>query len=81
MTTRSNRPVPPVVVCGTSGSAGTTTVAVPLAVLTQTGHPGGHSVLVDFDSGAFDVLGQPPYMLPGRATAHRGPIGANCGGS
>ena len=81
MTTRSNSPVPPVVVCSTSGFAGTTTVAVPLAVLTQAGHPGGHSVLVDFDCRAFAVLGQPSYILPGRATAHRSPIGADCGGS
>ena len=81
MTTRSNRPVPTAVVCGTSGGAGTTTVAVPLAVLTQADHVGGHSVLVVFVSGAFDVLGQPPYKPPGLAAARRSPIGANCGGS
>ena len=65
MTTRSNRPVPTAVVCGTSGGAGTTTVAVPLAVLTQAGHVGSHGVLVDFDSGVFDVLGQPPLQAAG----------------
>ena len=34
-----------------AGDSGTATVAVPLAVLTQAGHPGGHAALVDFDCG------------------------------
>lgn len=66
---------------GTTGDAGTATVAVPLVVLTQAGHPGGHAVLVDFDAQAFDALGQPPYMSPGCTAAHRSPIGADCGGN
>ena len=61
MTTRSNGPVPTVVVYGASGGVGTTTVAAAMAMLTQAGHDRGHTVLVDFDSRAFDVLGQPPY--------------------
>lgn len=73
MTTRSNRPVPTVVVYGASGGVGTTTVAAAMAMLTQAGHAGGHTVLVDFDYRAFDVFGQPPYSdisEPG-ATHHR----------
>ena len=69
------------VVCGTPGGVRTTTTAVSLAVLTQPGHPRGHSVLVDFDSQAFDASGQPPYKPPGRTAAHRSPTGADCGGS
>ena len=45
-----------------------------MAMLTQAGHDRGHTVLVDFDSRAFDVLGQPPYSdisEPG-ATHHLG---------
>lgn len=61
MTAGSNRPVPTVVVYGASGGVGTTTVAAAMAMLTQAGHGAGHTVLVDFDSRAFDVLGQPPY--------------------
>ena len=81
MTTRSNRPVPAAVVYGASGGAGTTTVVVPLVVLTQPGHVGGHRVLVDFGSGAFDVLGRPPYKPPAQTGAHRSPVGADCGRS
>ena len=69
------------VVYGACGGAGTTTAAVPLAVLTQPGRPGGHSVLVDFDARAFDVLGQSRYKPPGRTAAHPSPAGADCGGS
>lgn len=74
MTTRSNRPVPVVVVYGASGGVGTTTVAAAMAMLAQAGHGAGHTVLVDFDSRAFDVLGQPPYsdMSEPGATHHRG---------
>ena len=61
MTTRSNGPVPTVVVYGASGGVGTTTVAAAMAMLTQAGHDRGHTVLVDFDSRAFDVFGEPPY--------------------
>lgn len=74
MATRSNRPVPTVVVYGASGGVGTTTVAAAMAMLTQAGHDRGHTVLVDFDSRAFDVLGEPPYSdisEPG-ATHHLG---------
>ena len=74
MATRSNGPVPTVVVYGASGGVGTTTVAAAMAMLTQASHDGGHTVLVDFDSRAFDVLGEPPYSdisEPG-ATHHVG---------
>lgn len=70
MTTRSPRRVPTVVVYGASGGVGTTTVAAALAMLTQAGHASGHTVLVDVDGRAFDVLGRPPYT-PG-ATHHCG---------
>ena len=61
MNTRPHRPGHTVVVYGASGGVGTTTVAAALAMLTQAGHASGHTVLVDFDSRAFDTLGQPPY--------------------
>ena len=51
MTTRSHRPVPTMMVRSSAGDSSTTTVAVPLAVLTQAGYPRGHTVLVDFDCG------------------------------
>ena len=51
MTTRSHRPVPTMVGRSSAGDSGTATVAVPLAVPTQAGHPGGHPVLVDVDCG------------------------------
>lgn len=69
MTTRSSRSVPAVVVHGTCGGAGTTTVAVPLATLARA----GHSALIDCDSGALNVLGQPPDK-PGWAAGRRGAI-------
>lgn len=59
MTTRSNRPSPTARACAISGGAGTTTVAVPLTVPTHS-HLRGHRVMVDFDSRALDVMGQPP---------------------
>ena len=62
---------------GTSGGAVTTIIAVPLAVPTQTGHPGGHSALVDFNFGAFDILGQPPHKPPRRAAEQPSPIDAD----
>ena len=68
------------VVHGTCGGVGTTTVAMSLAILTQACHPSRHALLVDFDSQAFDVLGQSPYKKPGCA-AHRSPIGPKCGRS
>ena len=74
MATGLNRPIPTVVVYGASGGVGTTTVAAAMAMLTQAGHDRGHTVLVDFDSRAFDVFGQPPYgdiSQPG-ATHHLG---------
>lgn len=61
MNTRPHRPGHTVVVYGASGGVGTTTVAAALAMLTQAGYASGHTVLVDFDSRAFDTLGQPPY--------------------
>ena len=80
MTTRSNRPVPTARACAISGGAGTTTVAVPLTVSTHS-HLSGHRVLVDFDSRALDVMGQPPYNPPRRVAAHRSYSGADRGGS
>lgn len=80
MTTRSNRPVPAAVVWGTSGGAGTTGLAVPLAALTQP-TPRGYRVLVGLDSRVFDVLDRPPCELPGLAVARRSPVGADCRGS
>ena len=50
-----------VVVYGASGGVGTSTVAAALAMVTQAGHIGGHTVLVDFDSRGYDVLGAPAY--------------------
>ena len=74
MTTRASGPIPTVVVYGASGGVGTTTVAAAMAMLTQAGHDRGHTVLVDFDSRAFDVFGQPPYsdMSEPGATHHLG---------
>ena len=80
MTTKSSRPVP-TAVWGTWAGAGTACVAALLGTLTQAGHAGDRDVLVDLDSGAFDVLGQPPYKPPRPVTAHRSPIGVDCGGS
>ena len=74
MTTRPHRLVPTAVALGTSGGAGTTTIAVPLAVPTQPRHPVGRSALVDFDSGAFNILGQPPHRPPRRAIEQPSPI-------
>ena len=76
MTTRSSRSVPAAVVYGTSGGAGTNTVAVPLATLARDGHGG----LVDCDSGAFEVLGQ-SLDKPGWAAGCRSAIGGECAGS
>lgn len=74
MTLRSPHTAPIVVVYSASGGVGTTTVAAALAMVTQVGHPGGHTVLVDVDGRAFDVLGRPPYSeLSGPdAIHHRG---------
>lgn len=81
MTARSTHPVRTMVVYSACGGAGPTTAAVPLAVLTQPGHPRGHSVLVDFDSGSFEVSGQPRYKPRRRTAAHRSPAGTDFGGS
>lgn len=80
MTTRSNHPVPTARACAISGGAGNTTVAVPLTVSTHS-PLGGHRVLVDFDSRALDVMGQPPYNPPRRVAAHRSHRGADREGS
>ncbi|MDE0516290.1 MAG: hypothetical protein OXH43_08140 [Acidimicrobiaceae bacterium] len=80
MTTRSNRPVLTARACAISGGAGTTTVAVPLTVPTQN-HLSGHRVMVDFDSRALDVMGQPPNNPPRRVAAHRSHRGADREGS
>ena len=80
MTTRSNRPVPTARTCTISGGTSTATVAVPLTVSTHS-HLSGHRVLVDFDSRALDVMGQPPYNPQRRVTAHRSHSGADCRGS
>ena len=76
MTTGTRCSVLAAVVCGTLGGAGTNTVAVPLVTLTQAGHGG----VVDCDSGAFDVLGQPPDK-PGWVNGRRSGIGGGCAGS
>ena len=81
MTTRSNRPAPTAVVCGTWAGADTTCVAALLGTLTRPGRARGRGVLVDVDPGAFDVLGQPPYEPPRPVAAHRRPIGVDCGES
>ncbi len=80
MTTRSNCPVPTARVCAICGGAGTTTVAVPLTVPTHS-RLSGHRVLVDFDSRALDVMGQPPNNPPRRVAAHRSHSGADREGS
>ena len=79
MTTRSNRPVPAARAYAILGGAGTTTVAVPLTVSTHS-PLSGHRVLVDFDSRALGVLGQPPYNPPRRVAAHRSHRGDDRGG-
>lgn len=66
MTTRSCSSVPAAAVYGTSGGAANT-VAVPLATLARA----SHSALVDYGSGAFDVL--EPLDKPGRPAARRSP--------
>lgn len=76
MTTRSNRPVPTARVCAISGRAGTTTVAAPPTVPTHS-HLSGPHVMVDFDSRALDVMGQPPNNPPRRVAAHRSHSGAD----
>ena len=81
MTTKSNRPVSTAVVCGTWAGAGTMCVAALLGTLTQAGHAGDRGVLVDLDSGALDVLGQPPYKPRRPVAAYRRPLGVDCGGS
>ena len=73
MTTSSKGPVRTVVVYGASGGVGTTTVAAAMAMLTQAGHDRGHTVLVDFDSRAFDVFGQPPYSDISQPGSHPSP--------
>ena len=80
MTTRSNRPVPTARTCAISGGTSTTTVAVPLIVSTHSALS-GHRVLVDFDSRALDVMGQPPYNPPRRVAAHQSHRRADRGGS
>ena len=80
MTTRSSRSAPTAVVWGTWAGAGTMCVAALLGTLTQAGHAGDRGVLVDFDSGVFDVLGQPPYESPRPVAAYRSLIGVDCGG-
>ena len=80
MTTRSNRPAPTTVVCGTWAGTRTMCVAALLGTLSQAGHAGDRGVLVDVDSGAFDVLGQPLYKPPRPVTACRSPSGVDCGG-
>ena len=79
MTTKSSRSVP-TAVRGAWAGAGTACVAAPLETLAQAGHAGDRGVLIDFDSGAFDVLGQPPYKAPRPVAAHRSQIGVHCGG-
>ena len=71
MTTRSSRSVPAAVVCGTT---------VGLAALVRAGHDGSDVGVVDCDSGAFEVLGQPPDK-PGWAVGRRGAIDGDCVGS
>ncbi len=76
MTTRSNRPVPTAVAWGTPGGTSTPTVAVAEALWSYPGCVGGHIVLVDFDSRAFDALGPPLCEPQLRVAARRSPIGA-----
>ena len=80
MTTRSSRSVPAAVVYGTAGDAGAATVAVRLATLARAGHDGSDVGVVDYDSGAFEVLGQPPDK-PGWAAGRRSEIDGDCVGS
>ena len=70
MTTRSSRSVPAAVVCGT----------VRLATLARAGHDGSDVGMVDYDSGAFELLGQPPDK-PGWAAGRRSAIDGGCAGS
>ena len=79
MTTRSSRSVP-AVGYGTAGGAGAATVAVGLATLARASHDGSDVGVVDHDSGAFEVLGQPPDK-PGWAAGRRSAIDGDCAGS
>ena len=63
-----------VVVYSAKGGVGTSTVAASLALLAQSGHTAGHTVLVDFDHRSYDLLGRPPYQDrddPPHTTHHR----------
>ena len=80
MTTRSSRSISAAVVYGTAGGAGTVTVAVRLATLARAGHDGSDIGVVDYDSGAFEVLGQPPDK-PDWATGCHSASNGDCAGS
>lgn len=80
MTTRSSRSVPAAVVYGTAGSAGAATVAVRLATVARAGHDGSDVGVIDYDSSAFEALGQLPDE-PGWAAGRRSAIDGDGAGS